>query len=144
MTEYQITMIGCQIIKTACQRKMTRYQIIKTAWQSRKIGLKQTRYDGNRSVYNHRQQIIMQSNLMRQFWRSIIQCEQILCYPYALLMSLCWPIQCRTNLMLPVCFLMNPCWPIFSHWPCEPHHEKTCLRDLRPVSTQTGLRKHRN
>ena len=71
MIGYQSTIIGCQIIKTACQMKLIRYQIIKTAYQIKKIGLKQTRYDRNRSVYNHRQEIIMQSDLMRQFWRSI-------------------------------------------------------------------------
>ena len=26
----------------------------------------------------------------------------------------------------------------------EPRHKKTCLRDLRPAKTQTGLRCHRN
>ena len=69
MIQYQSTMIGSQIIKTACQRKMMQHQIIKTAYQSRKIGLKQTRYDGNRSVYNQRQEIIMHSDLIRQLWR---------------------------------------------------------------------------
>ena len=51
--------------------KMIQYQIIKTAYRIKKIGLKQPRYERNRSVYNHRQEIIMQSDLMRQFWRSI-------------------------------------------------------------------------
>ena len=74
MIEYQSTMIGSHIIKTACQRKMIQHQIIKTACQSRKIGLKQTRYDGNRSVNNQRQEIIMHSDLMRQLWRSIGVC----------------------------------------------------------------------
>ena len=71
MLEYQSTMIGCQMIKTACQRKLIRYQIIKTTCQSIKIGQKQTSYDGNRSVYNHSEEIIMHSDLMRQLWRSI-------------------------------------------------------------------------
>ena len=26
----------------------------------------------------------------------------------------------------------------------EPRHEKTCLRDLRPGKTQTGMRSHRS
>ena len=68
MIGYQSTIIGCQIINTACQMKLIRYQIIKTAYQIKKIGLKQTRYDRN----NHRQEIIMQSDLMRQFWHSIL------------------------------------------------------------------------
>ena len=77
MIEYQSTTIGSHIIKTACQRKMIQHQIIKTACQSRKIGLKQTRYDGNKSVNNQRQEIIMHSDLMRQLWRSIhYECQR--------------------------------------------------------------------